>query len=301
MSKEELDGNPQDQVTPPTDQSTDQGNLPNDLDGIDPTLLENEDRIQMIDIDGKEVAYDNVVQAYKDMQNNDNWKSANDTRAKEIAAEKRALEEERAQFDRQRQEFETMARGMYDQQQTYQQPQYEQPNTGNLQLSQEDLEDMTPVEKALYLEMQENRRYREEQQKQYEADRFNADMQTRHQKMKSVYDDYDPRQIESQIIQGYDPFEAVHLSNKYKALSSGDKESIMKFIPPATMDEIKKEVRAQLIEDVRKRETERQKVATIVDNGKGLSRQVPKEPKNWHEVNQNVVEKMKQEGISLIK
>ena len=132
-----------------------------DLEGLSADLLEDKETpSQVIKIGEEEVPYDEVVQAYNDIKNNENWKKSNTEKAQELAEERRRLDQEKADYEQRRKDFETLEQGLYNK--------FQPPNNNQVQQEiklPEDFEEYDPAVKALFQKIQgletENRKFRE--------------------------------------------------------------------------------------------------------------------------------------------
>jgi len=259
------------------------------------TQEEETEEKETVFIDDQEVEWDSVVKAYKDMQNNENWQATNTQKAQEIAAEKQRLEEERQKYEQLRRDTELLL-----QRQNYQQPPQEQQQDKFYGLSQEDFEELTPFEQTVLKKQYEQEKAWKSWQEENQRKEFYNQTQAEHSRLKSLYQDYDPGTIERSIIQGRESqFEDVYLAESYKRLKNGDPNAIKGMIPQSVMDEIKKEVRNQVLEEVKKKEQMKSKLSTVSPEKPGLPK-LPLQPaKNYHDVQENVIRRLREQGISL--
>ena len=65
------------------------------------------------------------------------------------------------------------------------------------------------------------------------------------------------------------------------------------------MEEIKKEVRTQVIEEARKKEQMKTKLSTVSPDKPGLSKLPTQPAKNYNDVQNNVMQIIKEKGLSL--
>ena len=117
-----------------------------------------------------------------------------------------------------------------------------------------------------------------------------------------MYPDYDGSNIERAIIQGRNQFEDVHLAETFKRIKNGDPDTIKNMIPEHVLNEIKKETRNQLIEDLRKKEAQRRKLASPQPEKGGLGKVPDSKPvnqKSYRDIRSDVLNTMRDENISL--
>lgn len=260
-----------------------------------PETQEEEEEKETVLIDDQEVEWDSVVKAYKDMQNNDAWQASNTQKAQEIAAEKQRLEDEKRTIEQLRRDAELLL-----QRQNYQQPQQEQLNDQFYGLSQEDFEDLTPFEQTMIKKQYEQEKAWKSWQEENQRKEFYNQTQTEHSRLKSLYQDYDSRSIEESIIRGRESqFEDVYLAEAYKRLKNGDPNAIKGMIPQSVMEEIKKEVRNQVLEEVKKKEQMKTKLSTTAPDKPGLTKLPSPPAKTYNEVQDRVLQKIREQGLSL--
>jgi len=245
-------------------------------------------------IDDQEVEWDSVVNAYKDMQNNEKWQATNTQKAQEIAADRERLEAERQHIEQLRRDAELLL----------QQPQYRQQTQPEQQdkyfgLTQEDYEDLTPFEQTILKEQHAQKMAWKTFQEENEKKEFYNQTQAEHSRLKSLYPDYDGSLVERSIIEGRNQFEDAYLAEAYKKIKNGDPTSIKSMIPDSVMEEIRKEERNKVIEEVKKKEQMKSKLSTVSPDKPGLSKLPSKPAKNYNEVQENVLRRIHEQGISL--
>ena len=273
-----------------------------ELDDLDVSLFENEDETPeeetTIEIDGEPVKLSDVEKIYKDYSNDENWKATNTQKAQEIAQEKQRLEEEKNYIEQLRRDAELLL-----QQKNYQQPQQTQTeNDPYYGVSQDEWEDMTPTEQRLVRNQYEQKQSWDSWLKQNEQKEFWNQTQSEHQKLKSLYPDYDGSNIERAIIQGRNQFEDVHLAETFKRIKNGDPETIRSMIPENVLSDIKKQARDELIQDLRKKEAQRRKIASPQPEKGGLGKIPDSKPinqKSYRDIRSDVLNTLKDENISL--
>lgn len=282
--------NPEDVATPvePTDE----------LAGLEPSLIEDETPIEpeepteepieeVIKIGENEIPLNELEKIYSDYSNDNKWKAANDKRSAEIKEKERQL-----------QERETDLRA-------YEQSQYQKRETPKMEppsiqgLSQEELEDLDPATKAIYDRMNSMSQQFESWQQRSEQDRFKNELETHHSKLKSMYEDYDPLQIERSYIQGRDQMEDIYLSDKYRTLKSNP-DAIKKQIPENLLIEIRKEERAKLITDMKKRQQMRDKVSLPKPDKTTLGKLPEKLITNSHDLMSSAKDFLNENDMSLV-
>ena len=269
-------------------------------DELDVSLIENDapgdgESQEVIRVGEEEVPYDDVIKAY---QNKSEWQKSNTQRAQEIAEDKRRLEEQQRQIEQREVDLRAWEQGMY-QGRTQAQPQ-EQPQNADFNLTPEELEDMTAYERKMYNFQKTQAERFNQWQKDQEQREFANQMQSRHEKLKSQYNDYDPTQIERSLIQGREPFEDAYLAEKYKAITQGNRDALMGLIPEDIKTQLKTEAKQELIADWKKKQQQRKNVSTTKPSAQGLAKVPGETPKNYYEANDSALKALHDEGLSLI-
>lgn len=304
-TQEEIMDNEEVVQTNQTAQDQDQG----DLGELSLELIEEEETSpegapgekvsdEVIEVDGQEVPFKEVIEAYK---NKSEWQKSNTQKAQEIAEQKRRLEEEQRRLEEREADLRALESSLYQQISPLQMQQPQKPSTPGELEEYDELEDVDPAMKKILqrLEMQEQRF--KEWQEQYQQQQFISQTQAEHQRLKSLYPDYEPTQIERSIIAGRNQFEDVYKAQKYDAILKGDKESILQLIPESIKAELKTEARKEIIEELRKREKARKAISTPQPT-KGALPKIPKgKPKSYFEAKQDILETLHEEGLSLTK
>ena len=265
-----------------------------ELDGLDAAGLEEE---ATIDIDGQPVKLSDVEKIYKDYSNDTNWKATNTQKAQEISQEKQRLDEERQHIEQLRRDAELLL-----QRQQYQPPQQQEQQDQYYGLSQGDFEELTPFEQTMLKKQYAQEKAWKDWQTENEKKEFYNQTQVEHQRLKGVYSDYDGSAIERAIIQGRNQFEDVHLAETFKRIKQGDPDTIKSFIPENILTEIKKQARNELIEDLRKKEAQRKKLATPTPEKGGLAKipdSTPIKSKSYRDIRSDVLNTLQEEKISL--
>ena len=252
-----------------------------------PSIAEDE----FIEVDGEKIPLKDAILAFK---NKNEWQKSNTQKAQEIAEEKRRLEEEQRQIEEERQRINLLM-----QQQPQQPAQPEQPNTSlkELGIDLEDVDD--PALRVVLEKLQSQEQKFNQWQQQMEEQRFLEQSQRQHEKLKQTFPDYNPDMVEQAILKGRDPFEDTYKALKYDAIIKGDPEQLKSMIPKQVIDEIKKDARKQLIEDLRKREKKLKSVSTTTPAGQALPRMPEHKPEDYNEAKQDVLKAIAEEGISL--
>ena len=186
------------------------------------------------------------------------------------------------------------------QQLTPQQQQLQPPESKNpLEDLGIDLEDVDPATKVILDRFQQQEQRFNEWQQQLEEQQFITQSKMQHEKLKSTFPDYDPNIVEQAILKGRAPFEDTYKALKYDAIMKGDSNSIKSIIPNEVIEEIKRETRKQLIEDLRKREKKLKGVTSSTPTGQSLPKMPEKAPDNYTEAKKDVMNMIAEEGISL--
>jgi hypothetical protein len=266
---------------------------------VEETLEVEQEEKEVVLIDDQEVPWDSVVKAYQDMQNNQNWQASNTQKAQEIAAEKQRLEADKQYVEQLRKDAELLLNRTYQPQTPYQTQQAVEQQDEYFGLNKEEFEDLTTTEKMLLKSQFETNQSLKKFQEENARKEFYTQTQMEHQRLKSLYPDYDGLLIERTIIQGRNQFEDAYLADAYKKLKSGDANAIKSMIPATVMDEIKKEVRNQVIEEARKKEQMKSKLSTVSPDKPGLSKLPTQPAKNYNDVQKNVMQILKEKGLSL--
>ncbi|MFX0209380.1 MAG: hypothetical protein ACFFDT_25575, partial [Candidatus Hodarchaeota archaeon] len=166
-------------------------------------------------------------------------------------------------------------------------------------LTPEEFEDLSLAEQRILRNQYDQQKQWQEWQEENKREKFFNQTQAEHQRLKGIYTDYNEREIERTIMQGRNQFEDAYLSDKQRRIMQGDPETIKSLIPESLMTEIRKEVRTQLIEEARKKEEMRKKLSTVAPDKPGLPKLPQKPAQSWHDVDERVLQRIKEEGISL--
>ncbi len=249
---------------------------------------------EVIKIGDEEVPLKEAIDAYK---NKNNWQQSNTQEAQRIAKEKKRLEEEQRHIEEEKARIEMLVQ---QQQLTPQQQQSQPPESKNpLEDLGIDPEDVDPATKAILDRLQKQEQRFNEWQQQLEEQQFITQSKMQHEKLKGTFADYNPNIVEQAILKGRDPFEDTYKALKYDAITKGDANSIKSIIPKEIIEEIKRETRKQLIEDLRKREKKVKGIASSTPTGQSLSKMPSKAPSNYIEAKMDVMNMLAEEGISL--
>jgi len=279
-----------------------------DLDGLDSQLFEESEPEETpeeettIEIKGQPVKLSDVEKVWDNYQNDSKWQTTNTQKAQEIAAEKARLEQERQTVEQLRRDAELLLNRSYQPQTSVQTQQAAEQQDKYFGLSQEEFEELTPTERLLIKNQYEQNQAWKNFQEENAKREFWQQTQATHQQLKGLYSDYDSSAIERAIIQGRNQFEDVHLAETFKRIKQGDPNVIKSLIPETVMNEIKKEARQQLIEDLRKKDQARKKLATPAPEKGGLGKipdATPINKKTYGDIRSDVLNTLREEKISL--
>lgn len=258
--------------------------------------LETEPEKEVVLIDDQEVSWSDVVDAWK---NKNEWQATNTQHSQANKAEFERINQEKQYVEQLRKDAELLLNRTYQPQTPNQTQQAVEQQDEYFGLNKEEFEDLTPTEKMLLKNLHETKQGFRSFQEENARKEFYNQTQAEHQRLKSLYPDYDGSLVERTIIQGRNQFEDAYMSDAFRKLKSGDPNAIKSMIPPAVMEEIKKEVRNQVIEEARKKEQMKTKLSTVAPDKPGLS-QLPAQPaKNYNDVQKNVLRIIKEKGLSL--
>jgi len=278
------------------------------LDDLDPQLFESDkeettpEEEATIEIKGQPVKLSDVEKIWDNYQNDSKWQSTNTQKAQEIAAEKARLEQDKQHVEQLRRDAELLLNRSYQPQTNVQTQQSAEQQDKYFGLSAEEFEDLTPTEKLLIKNQYEQNQSWKNFQAENEKREFWQQTQAAHQQLKSLYPDYDGSFTERAIIQGRNQFEDVYLAETFKRIKQGDPNTIKRLIPESVLNEIKQETRKQLIEDIRKKDQARKKLATPQPEKGGLGKipdSTPVGKKTYRDIRSDVLSTLNEEKISL--
>lgn len=268
-------------------------------DDLDVSLIEEEPitevstDVEKVLIDDQEVPYDEVINAYK---NKGEWQKSNTQKAQEIAEERRRLDSIKSEIEQREQNLRAWEQGMY---QGRGQTQLNEQPPQQFNLSQEELDLMTPYERKIYeYTKAQDERWQQWQQEQQKKE-FTRELEARHSKIKSQHPDYDPVSIERSFIQGREPFEDAFFADKYKAITKGDKNALLSLVPDDIKSQWKEEAKKEVIEDLRKKQQQRQNLGTAKPDKGGLIKQPSQKAKNYFDATQSALRSLQEEGVKL--
>ncbi|PIZ12970.1 MAG: hypothetical protein COY53_07245 [Elusimicrobia bacterium CG_4_10_14_0_8_um_filter_37_32] len=262
-------------------------------EGLDASLFEetptselSNEKEETIQIGDAEVPYREVIEAYT---NKSNWQKSNTQKAQELAEERRRLEETEQRLLQQEQGLRNYP---INQQQT---------RTPNEQgLSEEDLNDLDPATRTIIQKVSTMEQRVNQWQEDLERSKFEQQLQVEHNRLKSKYADYNGDQVVQSVIKGRDKLEDAYLSDKYKQILSSP-ENLKSLIPPEMIETIRKEERKKLIEEVQRKQKMRLDASLPQPSKTALSEFQQKEPKDKWDFNKQLLNELKEKGISLTK
>ena len=278
-----------------------------ELDDLDPQLFEENGEQEpeeeaTIEIKGQPVKLSDVEKIWDNYQNDSKWQSTNTQKAQEIATEKARLEQDKQHVEQLRRDAELLLNRSYQPQNNVQTQQSAEQQDKYFGLSKEEFEDLTPTEAMLLKNLHETKQGFKSFQEESEKKEFWQQTQSAHQQLKSQYADYDGSTVERAIIQGRNQFEDVHCAEAFKRIKQGDANTIRSLIPEAVLNEIKQETRKQLIDDIRKKDQARKKLATPQPEKGGLGKipdATPVSKKSYRDIRSDVLNTLNEEKISL--
>lgn len=274
----------------------------NELDEIDLSLVESETPAEqteepieeVIKIGDEEVPINKLQEVYKNYANDNKWKAANDKRSSEVKEQERRLQELEQRLNERESDLRAYEQGLYQSK--------ESPKTNPINfkgLSDEELEELDPATRAIYENLNSVSQQMQSWESRLESERFKSQLEAHHSSLKSKYGDYDPLQIERSYIRGRDQMEDIYLSDKYRALLSNPTE-MRKHISEDVINEIKKEERAKLIQDIKKRQEMRHKVSIPKPDKTSLGK-LPESPiKNSTDLMNSAKQYLSENDLSLI-
>jgi len=274
----------------------------NELDGIDLSLVESETPVEpteepveeVIKIGDEEVPINKLQEVYKNYTNDNKWKAANDKRSTEIKEQERRLQELEQRLNDRESDLRAYEQGLY-------QPK-EPPRTNPTNfkgLSDEELNDLDPATKAIYENLNLVTQQMQSWESRLESERFKSQLEAHHANLKSKYEDYDPLQVERSYIRGRDQMEDIYLSDKYRALLNNPTE-MRKYISEEVRNEIRKEERTKLIQDIKKRQEMRSKASLPKPDKTSLGKLPEGEIKNSADLVKSAKQYLTENDISLI-
>ena len=139
-------------------------------------------------------------------------------------------------------------------------------------------------------------------QSENEKKEFYQQTQSEHGRLKNIYDNYNGSEIERAIIKGRNQFEDVHLAETYKRVLNGDADTIKSMIPENVIADIEKAARTKLIEDLRKKDQARRKLATPSPDKGGLGKIPDNKPissKSYRDIRSDALNALREENVSL--
>lgn len=277
------------------------------LDDLDPQLFEESEEQEpeeeaTIEIKGQPVKLSDVEAIWDNYQNDSKWQTTNTQKAQEIAAEKARLEQEKQQVEQLRRDAELLLNRSYQPQTNIQTQQSVEQQDKYFGLSADEFEDLTPTEKLILKNQYEQSQAWRTFQAENEKKEFWQQTQAEHNRLKGLYPEYDGSTIERAIIQGRNQFEDVHLAETLKRIKQGDPNTIKSLIPEAVLNDIRMETRKQLIEELRRKDQARKKLATPQPEKGGLGKipdSTPVGKKTYRDIRNDVLQTLNDEKISL--
>lgn len=274
----------------------------NELDGIDLSLVESETQVEtteepveeVIKIGDEEVPINKLQEVYKNYANDNKWKTANDKRSAEVKEQERRLQELEQRLNDREADLKAYEQGLY---QSKEPPKTNPTNFKGL--SDEELNDLDPATRAIYDKLNSVTQQMQSWESRLESERFKSQLEAHHASLKSKYGDYDPLQIERSYIRGRDQMEDIYLSDKYRSLLSNPTE-MRKHISEDVINEIKKEERAKLIQDIKKRQEMRSKASLPKPDKTSLGK-LPENPiKNSADLVKSAQQYLTENDMSLV-
>jgi hypothetical protein len=264
---------------------------PNDLEGITPEDLDSE----KIKLGDAEVSVEELAEIYKNYKNDNAWKTDNNKRGAELNTLERNLKAQKEEIERKEAELRMIEQSIYNKQQSAipVQPQLN-PYAQN---TYEDIEDPHIV--AMMKRLDSLATGLSSFQKQYDTDRFIGQINTEHGALRSKHSDYDPVTVENELLKGRNKFEDVYKAMKYDAMVSGGDDAIKQIIPPTLLQQLEKEIRAKLIEEIRDKKNNKKKVESQPPSKSALSHPLKDKANTYTELTKNVLQDLADEKLTL--
>lgn len=235
-----------------------------------------------IELDGESVPVDDLADIYKTYKDDTKWQAKNTQEAQRIADERRQLETERREIEQWRREYEQKS---------------QEPPKDNFEIP-EDIED-DPYLAALYRQNADLTQKLDSLVETQERQAFEAQTKQLHADLQSQYEDYDPTKVEDAIISGRNQFEDAYLAEKWKAIQN-DPGEMKTLIPDDIKNELIKQGRTELANELRKKQQMRKDAAGPTPSRTAVSKMPQGTAKNFREAREQAEKFLIDNNLSLM-